>query len=139
MFTVMPCVHAIVSLVHSCCAGLTVAEHFRDAEGQDVLLFIDNIFRFTQVKSNWFRPQHLPGLKGCRMSAVACLALSHADKVVDSLLCDLSKLCTLSKQAAHHLMHGSNIMSYVPAGQLRGVCPFGTYSLCCGLPANSGY
>jgi F0F1-type ATP synthase beta subunit len=31
--------------------GLTVAEHFRDAEGQDVLLFIDNIFRFTQVGS----------------------------------------------------------------------------------------
>ena len=30
-------------------AGLTVAEHFRDAEGQDVLLFVDNIFRFTQV------------------------------------------------------------------------------------------
>ncbi|XP_058736540.1 uncharacterized protein LOC131608956 [Vicia villosa] len=29
--------------------GLTVAEHFRDAEGHDVLLFIDNIFRFTQV------------------------------------------------------------------------------------------
>ena len=29
--------------------GLAVAEHFRDAEGQDVLLFIDNIFRFTQV------------------------------------------------------------------------------------------
>jgi len=29
--------------------GLTVAEYFRDAEGQDVLLFIDNIFRFTQV------------------------------------------------------------------------------------------
>ena len=26
-----------------------MAEHFRDAEGQDVLLFIDNIFRFTQV------------------------------------------------------------------------------------------
>ena len=31
--------------------GLTVAEHFRDAEGQDVLLFIDNIFRFTQAGS----------------------------------------------------------------------------------------
>merc|ERR1719478_1727237 len=28
--------------------GLTVAEHFRDEEGQDVLLFVDNIFRFTQ-------------------------------------------------------------------------------------------
>merc|ERR1711937_408372 len=31
--------------------GLTVAEHFRDQEGQDVLLFIDNIFRFTQAGS----------------------------------------------------------------------------------------
>merc|ERR1712072_1527290 len=28
--------------------GLTVAEYFRDFEGQDVLLFVDNIFRFTQ-------------------------------------------------------------------------------------------
>jgi F-type H+-transporting ATPase subunit beta len=31
--------------------GLTVAEYFRDAEGRDVLLFIDNIFRFTQAGS----------------------------------------------------------------------------------------
>ena len=31
--------------------GLTMAEHFRDEEGQDVLLFIDNIFRFTQAGS----------------------------------------------------------------------------------------
>ena len=31
--------------------GLTMAEHFRDKEGQDVLLFIDNIFRFTQAGS----------------------------------------------------------------------------------------
>ncbi|TYH31291.1 hypothetical protein ES288_A01G161900v1 [Gossypium darwinii] len=31
--------------------GLTVAEHSRDAEGQDVLLFIDNIFCFTQANS----------------------------------------------------------------------------------------
>jgi len=29
--------------------GLTVAEYFRDEEGQDVLLFVDNIFRFTQA------------------------------------------------------------------------------------------
>lgn len=29
--------------------GLTIAEYFRDAEGQDVLLFVDNIFRFTQA------------------------------------------------------------------------------------------
>jgi len=32
-------------------SGLTIAEYFRDAEGQDVLLFIDNIFRFTQAGS----------------------------------------------------------------------------------------
>ena len=32
-------------------AGLTVAEYFRDEEGKDVLLFIDNIFRFTQAGS----------------------------------------------------------------------------------------
>jgi ATP synthase F1 beta subunit len=31
--------------------GLTIAEYFRDAEGQDVLLFVDNIFRFTQAGS----------------------------------------------------------------------------------------
>ncbi len=32
-------------------SGLTMAEYFRDAKGQDVLLFIDNIFRFTQAGS----------------------------------------------------------------------------------------
>lgn len=41
--------------------GLTVAEYFRDQEGQDVLLFIDNIFRFTQAGSEvcatWFKPK----------------------------------------------------------------------------------
>ncbi len=31
--------------------GLTMAEHFRDQDGKDVLLFIDNIFRFTQAGS----------------------------------------------------------------------------------------
>ncbi|MGY8797973.1 MAG: F0F1 ATP synthase subunit beta [Longimicrobiales bacterium] len=32
-------------------SGLTIAEYFRDVEGQDVLLFVDNIFRFTQAGS----------------------------------------------------------------------------------------
>ena len=32
-------------------SALTMAEHFRDTEGKDVLLFIDNIFRFTQAGS----------------------------------------------------------------------------------------
>ena len=30
--------------------GLTVAEYFRDQEGQDVLLFIDNIFRWALIR-----------------------------------------------------------------------------------------
>jgi len=41
-----PGARALVALT-----GLTVAEYFRDGEGQDVLLFIDNIFRFTQAGS----------------------------------------------------------------------------------------
>lgn len=43
--------------------GLTVAEYFRDQEGQDVLLFIDNIFRFTQAGSEviiWICSLHTP-------------------------------------------------------------------------------
>ena len=32
-------------------SALTVAEHFRDEKNQDVLLFVDNIFRFTQAGS----------------------------------------------------------------------------------------
>src|SRR6202008_2627118 len=32
-------------------SGLAVAEYFRDEEGRDVLLFVDNIFRFTQAGS----------------------------------------------------------------------------------------
>lgn len=39
--------------------GLTVAEYFRDEEGQDVLLFIDNIFRFTQAGSEVCTVLHL--------------------------------------------------------------------------------
>ena len=37
--------------MHVALTGLTMAEYFRDEEGQDVLLFIDNIFRFTQAGS----------------------------------------------------------------------------------------
>ena len=34
-------------------SGLTVAEYFRDKEGQDVLLFIDNIFRYILFYCMW--------------------------------------------------------------------------------------
>ena len=46
--------------------GLTVAEYFRDQEGQDVLLFIDNIFCFTQAGSE------VSALLGRIPSAVGC-------------------------------------------------------------------
>ena len=45
-------------------SGLTMAEYFRDREGQDVLLFIDNIYRFTQAGSE------VSALLGRRPSAV---------------------------------------------------------------------
>ena len=45
-------------------SGLTMAEYFRDKENQDVLLFIDNIFRFTQAGSE------VSALLGCMPSAV---------------------------------------------------------------------
>src|SRR5881628_976835 len=47
-------------------SGLTVAEYFRDVEGQDVLVFIDNIFRFTQAGSE------VSALLGRMPSAVGC-------------------------------------------------------------------
>ncbi len=36
--------------------GLSAAEYFRDEEGQDVLFFVDNIFRFTQGRGRGFSP-----------------------------------------------------------------------------------
>ena len=41
-------------------SGLTMAEYFRDVKNQDVLLFIDNIFRFTQAGSEVSALQRLP-------------------------------------------------------------------------------
>lgn len=59
--------------------GLTVAEHFRDAEGQDVLLFIDNIFRFTQVDS----PPVLCPESTCN----GILVIGYADDISQSVSC----------------------------------------------------
>ncbi|KAK9115046.1 hypothetical protein Syun_021843 [Stephania yunnanensis] len=58
--------------------GLTVAEHFRDAEGQDVLLFIDNIFRFTQANSE------VSALLGRIPSAISELGIYPAVDPLDS-------------------------------------------------------
>lgn len=59
--------------------GLTVAEYFRDQEGQDVLLFIDNIFRFTQAGSE----VHLSALTICLnidlLSVLICISSLYAE------------------------------------------------------------
>src|SRR5207247_2015833 len=63
-------------------SGLTVAEYFRDVEGQDVLVFIDNIFRFTQAGSE------VSALLGRMPSAVgfhpAVNPLSSASRILDA-------------------------------------------------------
>ena len=49
--------------------GLTIAEYFRDVENQDVLLFVDNIFRFTQVCSRCTLPcRRRPSPRACANS-----------------------------------------------------------------------
>ena len=58
--------------------GLTVAEYFRDEEGQDVLLFIDNIFRFTQACSE------VSALLGRIPSAVGYQPTLATDLVINS-------------------------------------------------------
>lgn len=63
--------------------GLTVAEHFRDAEGQDVLLFIDNIFRFTQVG---FFQQNLLSPMYCFLAFFSNLCIMQANSEVSALL-----------------------------------------------------
>lgn len=72
--------------------GLTVAEYFRDQEGQDVLLFIDNIFRFTQVFQF-------------------------------TILFIITVIYWFS----------------LTLGRFRGVCPVGSYPLCCRLSAHFGH
>ena len=45
-------------------SGLTQAEYFRDEEGQDVLFFVDNIFRFTQAGSEVSALGRIPSAVG---------------------------------------------------------------------------
>lgn len=64
--------------------GLTVAEHFRDAEGQDVLLFIDNIFRFTQVCLLPFL--FIEPFSNFSLSVLSCVLWPQANSEVSALL-----------------------------------------------------
>ena len=71
-------------------SGLTMAEYFRDVKNQDVLLFIDNIFRFTQAGSE----------------VLHCLAYASAVGYQPTLATEMGALqerITSTKKALSHL------------------------------------
>ena len=84
--------------------GLTIAEYFRDEEGQDVLLFIDNIFRFTQAGSE------VSALLGRIPSAVGYQPTLSTDMggmyVEPYLICVIYVLIILQARAHHHHKEG---------------------------------
>jgi hypothetical protein len=89
--------------------GLTVAEHFREKSGKDVLLFIDNIFRFSQAGSEVLILISFLALFSFRFSFFLFLRF---------FLC----LFVCYYQFRSHV----------------GVCLAGPYPFCCRLPANLG-
>ncbi|MBP9869650.1 F0F1 ATP synthase subunit beta [Patescibacteria group bacterium] len=92
--------------------GLTMAEHFRDEEGQDVLLFIDNIFRFTQAGSE------VSALLGRIPSAVGYQpTLASEMGALQERITSTTKGSVTSVQAV-----------YVPADDLTDPAPATTFS-----------
>ncbi|CAE7413443.1 ATP5F1B, partial [Symbiodinium sp. KB8] len=92
--------------------GLAVAEYFRDAEGQDVLLFVDNIFRFTQAGSE------VSALLGRIPSAVGYQPTLATDMgALQERITSTSKGSITSVQAV-----------YVPADDLTDPAPATTFA-----------
>jgi F-type H+-transporting ATPase subunit beta len=93
-------------------SALTMAEHFRDAEGKDVLLFIDNIFRFTQAGSE------VSALLGRIPSAVGYQpTLATEMGILQERITSTDKGSVTSVQAV-----------YVPADDLTDPAPATTFS-----------
>ncbi len=93
-------------------SGLTMAEYFRDKEGQDVLLFIDNIFRFTQAGSE------VSALLGRMPSAVGYQpTLATEMGALQERITSTKKGSITSIQAV-----------YVPAGDLTDPAPATTFA-----------
>jgi len=93
-------------------SGLTMAEYFRDDEGQDVLLFIDNIFRFTQAGSE------VSALLGRMPSAVGYQpTLATEMGALQERITSTSKGSITSVQAV-----------YVPADDLTDPAPATTFA-----------
>ncbi|OYT16379.1 MAG: F0F1 ATP synthase subunit beta [Bacteroidetes bacterium 4572_77] len=92
--------------------GLTMAEYFRDQEGKDVLLFIDNIFRFTQAGSE------VSALLGRMPSAVGYQPTLATDMgALQERITSTNKGSITSVQAV-----------YVPADDLTDPAPATTFS-----------
>ncbi|EAL72308.1 ATP synthase beta chain, mitochondrial [Dictyostelium discoideum AX4] len=92
--------------------GLTVAEYFRDAEGQDVLLFIDNIFRFTQAGSE------MSALLGRIPSAVG-----YQPTLATDMGCMQERIATTKKGSITSVQ-----AVYVPADDLTDPAPATTFA-----------
>jgi F-type H+/Na+-transporting ATPase subunit beta len=92
--------------------GLTAAEYFRDEEGQDVLLFIDNIFRFTQAGSE------VSALLGRMPSAVGYQPTLGTD------LGELQERITSTKKGSITSVQ----CVYVPADDLTDPAPATTFA-----------
>lgn len=92
--------------------GLTVAEYFRDVEGQDVLLFIDNIFRFTQAGSE------VSALLGRMPSAVGY------QPTLATEMGDLQERITSTKRGSITSVQAI----YVPADDLTDPAPATTFA-----------
>jgi len=93
-------------------AGLTVAEYFRDVEGQDVLVFIDNIFRFTQAGSE------VSALLGRMPSAVGY------QPTLATEMGDLQERITSTKRGSITSVQAI----YVPADDLTDPAPAAAFS-----------
>jgi F-type H+-transporting ATPase subunit beta len=93
-------------------SGLTVAEYFREVEGQDVLLFIDNIFRFTQAGSE------VSALLGRMPSAVGY------QPNLSSEMGELQERITSTKRGSITSVQAI----YVPADDLTDPAPATTFS-----------
>ncbi len=93
-------------------SALTVAEYFRDVEGQDVLLFIDNMFRFTQAGSE------VSALMGRMPSAVGY------QPTLGTEMGDLQERITTTKKGSITSIQAV----YVPADDLTDPAPATTFA-----------
>jgi F-type H+-transporting ATPase subunit beta len=93
-------------------SGLTMAEYFRDVDGQDVLLFVDNIFRFTQAGSE------VSALLGRMPSAVGY------QPTLATEMGELQERITSTKKGSITSVQAI----YVPADDLTDPAPAATFS-----------